>query len=68
MVGAALLQGEVQVSLQAQRSRKVRYAFRGAQRNQQVRCRFRGRHSAFARSSTDFEANAVLSQGEVRML
>ena len=50
MAGAALSQGQVQISWQAQDFRKVRY-------------RFCGSRSTFARSGTDFMAAAALSQG-----
>ena len=43
--------GEVQISRQAQRFRKVRY-------------RFRGRRRTFARSGADFVAGAILSEGQ----
>ena len=46
--GAALSQGQVQISWQSQHFRKVK-------------CKIRGRHSTFARSSTDFVAGAALS-------
>ena len=54
MAGAALSQGQVQISWQAQHFRKVKY-------------RFRGRRSAFARSSVDFVAGAALSQGQLQI-
>ena len=52
VAGAALWQGQVQISWQAQHFRKVKY-------------RFCGRRSTFARSSRDFVAGAALSQGQV---
>ena len=53
MAGAALSQGQVQISWQAQHFRKVKY-------------RFRGRRSTFARSSAKFVAGAAISQGQVQ--
>ena len=47
MAGAALSQGAVKISRQAQHFRKVRY-------------RFRGRRNTFGRSGTDFAAGAAL--------
>ena len=55
MAGAALSQGQVQISWQAQRFRKVKYRFPGS------------RSSTFARSSADFVAGAALSQGQVQI-
>ena len=55
VAGAALSQGQVQMSWQAQHCRKVK-------------CKIRGRGSTFARSSTDFVAGAALSQGQVQNL
>ena len=52
VAGAALSQGQVSISWQAQHFRKVK-------------CRFRGRRSTFPRSSVDFVAGAALSQGQV---
>ena len=49
VAGAALSQGQVSISWQAQHFCKVKY-------------RFRGRRSTFARSSIDFVAGATLSQ------
>ena len=46
------VQGQVQISRQAQHCRKDKY-------------RFRGRRSNFARTSTDFVAGAALSQGQL---
>ena len=54
MAGAALLQGQVQISWQVQHVRKVK-------------CRFRGRGRTFARSSADVVAGAALSQGQVQI-
>ena len=54
MASAALSQGQVEISWQAQHFRKVKY-------------RFRGRRSTFARSSRDFVAGAALSQGQVNI-
>ena len=58
MAGAALSQGQVQISWQAQHFREAKY-------------RLRGRRSifarAFARSSTDCVAGAVLWQGQVQI-
>ena len=51
--GAALSQGQVHISWQAQHFRKVKY-------------RIRGKRSTFARSSTEFVASAALSQGQVQ--
>ena len=50
--GAALSQGQVYISWQAQHFRKVK-------------CQIPGRRSTFARSSADFVAGAALSQGQV---
>ena len=55
MAGAALSQGQVSISWQAQHFRKVKY-------------RFRGRRSTFARSSIGFVAGAALSQGAASTL
>ena len=76
--------GQVQISRQAQRFRKVRYRFRSrrstfvrsgtdsqqVQYFRKVRSRFRGRHKTFGRSGTDFNfaAGAALSQGTVQSL
>ena len=83
MAGAALSQGEVQISGQAQHFRKVKFSLglncvagaalskgqvqilRQAQHFRKIRYRFRGRHSTFARSSTEFVAGAALSKGQV---
>ena len=46
--------GQVQISWQAQRFRKVRY-------------RFRGRRSTFARCGPDFVAGTILSEGQVQI-
>ena len=46
--------GQVQISRQAQRFRKVRY-------------RFRGRRSTFARCGPDFVAGTILSEGQVQI-
>ena len=78
--GAALSQGQVQISWQAQYFRKVRYTFRSrrstlarsgtasrqVQDFRKVRSRFR-RRSTFARG-TNFAAGAALSQGKVQSL
>ena len=53
VAGAALSQGQVSISWQAQHFRKVK-------------CQIRGRRSTFARSSTKFVAGASLSQGQVQ--
>ena len=53
VAGAALSQGQVPNSWQAQHFRKVKY-------------KIRGRRSTFARSSTEFVAGAALSQGQVQ--
>ena len=55
VAGAALSQGQVSISWQAQHFRKVK-------------CQIRGRRSTFARSSTKFVAGASLSQGQVQNL
>ena len=52
MAGAALSQGDVQISWHSQQFRKVR-------------CRFRGMRSGFARSRTYFVAGAACLQGQV---
>ena len=79
--GAALSQGAVQISWQAQYFRKVRYQFhsrrstlarsgtdsRQVQDFCKVRSRFRGRRSTVARG-TNFAAGAALSQGTVQSL
>ena len=66
VAGAALLQGQVQISWQAQHFRKVRYRFRGrgsilqgqvqiswqAQQFRKVRYRFRGRRNTFVIEGT----------------
>ena len=52
VAGAALSQGQVQISWQAQHFRKVK-------------CRIRGRCSTFAGSSKDSVARAALSQGQL---
>ena len=52
VAGAALSQGQVQNSCQAQHFRKVK-------------CRIRGRCSLFAGSSKDSVARAALSQGQL---
>ena len=62
VVGAALSQGEVQISWQAQHFRKSKDRFCGKRRY-----RFRGRHSTFAKPSTDFVAGAAFSQGQVHI-
>ena len=54
VAGAALSQGQVQNSWQAQHFRKVK-------------CQNRGRRSTFARSSAGFVAGATLSQGHVQI-
>ena len=53
VAGAALSQGQVSISWQAQHFRKVK-------------CQIHGRRSTFARSSTKFVAGASLSQGQVQ--
>ena len=53
VAGAALSQGQVPNSWQAQHFRKVKY-------------KIRGRRITFARSSTEFVAGAALSQGQVQ--
>ena len=53
VAGAALSQGQVSISWQAQHFRKVKY-------------KIRGRRITFARSSTEFVAGAALSQGQVQ--
>ena len=53
VAGAALSQGQVSISWQAQHFRKVKY-------------KIRGRRITFARSSTEFVAAAALSQGQVQ--
>ena len=55
MAGAALSQGQVPNSWQAQHFRKVKY-------------KIRGRRITFARSSTEFVAGVALSQGQVQIL
>ena len=73
MAGAALSQGQVQISSQAQHFHKVKCRFRGRRSGQvqisrqgqhfrKVKCIFHGRRIAFARSSTDIAAGAALSQ------
>ena len=66
---AALLQGYVQISRQAQHFRKVMYSIdcvAGAALSM-VTYR-RARHSTFVRSGADFVAGAALSQGRVKFL
>ena len=53
MAGAALTQGQVHNSWQAQHFGNVRY-------------RFHGRHSTYARLGTDFVAGTLLSRGQVQ--
>ena len=80
MAGAALSQGQAQISWKAQHFHKVMYIFlAGAALSQgqakiswhvqhfrKVKHRFRGRHSTFTRSCTYFVAGAALSQGRVQ--
>ena len=66
MADAALSQGHVQISWQAQHFHKV--ISWQAQHFRKVKYRFRGRRGTFARSSTDFVAGAALSQGQVQIV
>ena len=66
MTGAALSQGQVLNSWQAQDFRKVKYKIRGS--FHKVKYRICGRRSTFVRSSAKFVACAALSQGQVQIL
>ena len=54
VAGTTLSQDQVQISWQAQHSRKIK-------------CRFPGRLNTFARSSADFVTDAALSQDQVQI-
>ena len=66
MAGAALSQGQVQISWQAQHFRKDGADFVAGAMLSQVGYRFRGRRSTFARSGAEFVAGAVLLQDQVQ--
>ena len=81
VAGAALSQGQVSISWQAQHFRKVKCQIRGrrstfarssknswqAHHFRKVKYRICGRCSTFARSSAKFVARAALSQGQVQI-
>ena len=66
VAGAALSQGQVQISWQAQHFRKDGADFLAGAMLSQVRYRFHGRRSTFARSGTEFVAGAGLLQDQAQ--